>query len=193
MNEETAAMKKEITFPKEIGGQPVKFWSLKKADSGAVKIGMLLSRKQINALKGMKPEERLKLGVGAEVFGAGPTLPSAPVIKGVQGIWGIEAAYSGVLGAASVMRVRSKSNSEKDYLFDDQGFKSAVVFFDSSEECNIELVMMSGTTEAAPGDELSLDSLTFLVMDGERNWDQKGWKKLSVNATYFPNVDLGTP
>lgn len=182
--------KKQIEFPKEIGDQPVKLWRLKKRN-GERFVGMLLSRNQIKTLKKMKPEERLKLGVGPDVFGAGPTLPTTATIKGVQGIWGIETAYSGVLGAASVMRVRSRSAAQKDFLYDDDGFTSAVVYFDDKEEVNIEITMKADTTDVAPGDELTLDTLTFLIDDPERNWDQRGWKKLTIPATYYPNVDLG--
>jgi hypothetical protein len=189
MNAGTDTAKKP-TVPAMIAGAPVKMWRLKKADTGKVIEGALLSRQQIKFLAALKPDERAAMGLPADIYGAPAGLPTTAQIKGVQGIWGIESAYSGLLDAASVMRIRSKSDSQKDYLFDDEGFTSAVVFFDSKEEASIELVMKSGTTEVAPGDELTLETLTFLVMDGERLWDQRGWKKLNVNATYFPNVDL---
>lgn len=116
---------------------------------------------------------------------------TAARIKGQAAVWGIETAYKS-LQSGLVRSVTRKVTGEKDYIYDEEGFTIAQIFFDDREEVELEVICASGTAAPANGDTLTISSIAFLVQDSDLAWEQRGWKKLKTRATYFPNLTLAT-
>jgi len=114
---------------------------------------------------------------------------TAARIKGQAAVWGIEANYKD-LQSGLVRSVTRKNSGEKDYIYDYEGFTIAQIFFDDREEVSLEVVCKADTAAPANGDTLTVGGVAFLVQDSDLAWEQRGWKKLRTNATFFPNVVL---
>lgn len=109
-----------------------------------------------------------------------------PVIKGHTAVWGVGSIYTGLITRAS-----RKKNGETEVIYDSNGFVITKIFFDDKQECEIELIFESGTTEPTRGDAITFNSQAgFLVENTELMWEQRGWKKLKIQATFHVNIDL---
>lgn len=114
---------------------------------------------------------------------------TAARIKGQAAVWGIEAAHKD-LQSGLVRSVTHKKSGETDFLYDHEGFTIAEVFFDDREEVELEVVCKADTAAPANGDTLAIGGVSFLVQGSDFGWEQRGWKKLKTQATYFPNLTL---
>lgn len=117
---------------------------------------------------------------------------TAALLKGTDistAVWGIESDYR-ALQSGLVRSVTRKKSGERDVIYDYEGFTIGQVFFDEKEEVSLEIICKSATAVPANGDTLTIGSTSFLVQDTEVMWEQRGWKKLKTNATYFPNLTI---
>ncbi len=107
---------------------------------------------------------------------------------GATAVWGIESELQ-ALQSGLVVSVTRKDTGEKDVILDYEGFEAAVVFFGDKEEVELEVICLAATVAPARGTTLTIGTTKFLVDGSDRAWQQRGWKKLKTQATYYPNVE----
>jgi len=115
---------------------------------------------------------------------------TTPVIKGRAAIWGIKDTSGDTHESSIITRMSRKRDGETDFLFDNDGFTVTEIFFDDKDVVTIEVICETATSIPARGDDITIVSIDAIVQDAELVWEQKGWKKLSINATKFANLSV---
>jgi hypothetical protein len=110
------------------------------------------------------------------------------LVRGRQAIWGIKVSSGDTFAAGIIKSQKRALNADTDEVFDDDGFTIAQAFFNNNDECDIEIICESGTTEPEPGDDIQIVGIDGIVQNSSVNWDQKGWKSLQVKAKKFANL-----
>lgn len=110
------------------------------------------------------------------------------LIRGRDAVWGI-ATESGDTYAAGIIVDQDKTkDAEKAYIFDDEGFTISQVFFDHNDQCNINIICETATTEPDCGDDIQIVGIDCIVQNCKVAWKQKDWKMLNVTAKKFANL-----
>ena len=110
------------------------------------------------------------------------------VIRGRAAIWGIKTESGDTYAAGIITNQARVITGEEDFVFDNDGFTIAEVFFDDRDECDINIICESATTPPARSDDIQIVGIDCIVQSAEIKWDQKGWKLLNVKAKKFANL-----
>lgn len=116
--------------------------------------------------------------------------PRMKLKSGVTAIWG-----TGDAGAPAtygiVTDVTRRRGSEMEPLPDGDGNTVGFTIYDEKDEFTVGVIVKSGAADPTIGGELTVDSLKAYIMNFEKKWEAKGYKKLSLALTRF--VDGAIP
>ena len=105
-------------------------------------------------------------------------------------IWGCKAGEGDTFASGKIISMSVKTSTEKEPLLDSNGETAGLSLYDQKSEVQIEVVAEASVALPEIGADLIVDGVTGIVLDVETKWEQKGWKKFSVQATFFPNLDV---
>lgn len=110
-----------------------------------------------------------------------------PTIKGDSTVlWG---TGDGTTIAGIIVSVRDQLTGEMVEISDENGFTVACVFFNDKHECEVELIVQTSYPTLARGDSVTIAGISgCLVIDVEKQWEQKSVRKLRVKATKFSGI-----
>ncbi len=111
-----------------------------------------------------------------------------PIIKGVNATWGTGDLDVFDICNGIVTRASRKKGGADDVIYDENGFTVSKVYFDNQDELSIDLIFGEDTEEPERGGELLFNGCVFLVDETELMWEQRGWKKMRVKATFYTNL-----
>jgi len=111
------------------------------------------------------------------------------LIRGRQAIWGIVSDSGDTYASGIIVKKSRKKASDTDFVLDDMGFVIAQVFFNQNDECDVNIICESGTSQPENGDDITLNGIDCIVQESDVAWDQKGWKMLNVKAKKYANLD----
>lgn len=112
---------------------------------------------------------------------------NTPVIIGDDSvIWGT----NGVYGEGNIVASGSKRlTGEKLEVHNNNGFTVAAIYFDDKKECQFEMIVKTAAPELSRGDALTIGGqVDCLLDDMETLWEQRGVKRVRVNATKYALV-----
>lgn len=104
---------------------------------------------------------------------------------GVTAVWGVVAETGDTFAEAKVQSMSVKHSAEQEPLPDKQGETTGLAIYDAKDELTVELIMETAITPPAIGADLVVGGVTGVVLNVEKKWENKGWKKLSVTGTKF--------
>jgi hypothetical protein len=108
---------------------------------------------------------------------------------GKSAIWGVTATTGDTLASAKIVSMSVKNTIEKELLLNSVGETAGLCLYDPKTELQIEVICESSVTPPTIGGDFIVNGVTGTVLDVETKWENKGWKKLSVSATNFPNLE----
>lgn len=119
--------------------------------------------------------------------------PSAAQLKGVVSgysiaVWGTSGA--GTVTEGVILRCRVAKKADKEPLPDEEGFTIGMVFFNHSDEVEVEVIAKDAAALPEQGASFTAATITGLVMDAELVWEYRGLKKMKVMLTRFANMTL---
>lgn len=114
---------------------------------------------------------------------------SSPRLKlksGVDVVWGTSSVA--ITGYGIVRNASRKRGSEKEKIADENGFTCGVVYFDHTDEVELEISCKSVMTPPTIGDDFAVFGLTGQVQDYSFKWDYKGVKVFTVSVTKWDGM-----
>ena len=115
---------------------------------------------------------------------------SNPKMKGVTALWGVGNIYSSEI----VTDISRDDGGEIDFLLDNNGFKNGKIYYDDEVSISVDLICAATTVYPNRGDVLSITTAattitgSLLVDKRTIKWTQKGWVKMTIAATAYPNL-----
>ena len=112
--------------------------------------------------------------------------------------WGTGSAGT-IAALGLVYKATLRRAGEDDKVFSGSGFTIGVIFFDDSDELDVEILSLDAAALPARGGTLAIaastdaDMTAFasgIVFDAEKAWEYKGWKMITVKATKFANLTI---
>lgn len=116
---------------------------------------------------------------------------ATPVIRGRAAVWGVVTDAGDTFVAGIIQSQNRDITGEEDYIFDNDGFTITEIFFDDRDECSIDILVETGTTPPARGDDITLAGLACIVQKSSLKWQKKQWAMLTVAAKKFANLTEG--
>lgn len=110
------------------------------------------------------------------------------LVRGRAAIWGIVTSGGDTYAAGIITNQEKVITGEEEFIYDNEGFTITEVFFDDRDECDINIICESGTSEPARGDDIQIVGIDCIVQSATVKWEQKGWKLLNVKAKKFANL-----
>lgn len=96
-----------------------------------------------------------------------------------EAFWGVpDSVYSG-----RVVRCSIASSGEEVMLSTSLGEDDGMVMFNDKDELDIEMIYTTAVTPPSRGDAFTLGGVTGYVLNVTKNWEYKGWRKITVKAT----------
>lgn len=103
--------------------------------------------------------------------------------------WGTGGAGTSTLG--SIYKCTVRKGGEQDKVYDGNGFTIGQIFFDGTEEIDLEILALDAAALPARGDSLTADGVTGVVQESEKSYGYKQWKMITVKATKFEGMTIG--
>lgn len=115
-------------------------------------------------------------------------MSTTPTIKGNNTIlWG----SGGLRASGLISRGRVSRTSDKSFVLDNNGFTSAVIYFNHRNETEFEAVVETALPEIAIGDPIEVGGIaSCLVDDIEIMWENNRERKYRISATAYDGVVL---
>ena len=111
-----------------------------------------------------------------------------PVIRGRVAVWGVEATGD-TFEAGLITGQKRENGAQEDFIFDTNGFTIGQIFFDQNNACSVDVLVEVGTALPEVGDDITISGIDCIVQSGvTKQWEQKGWCKISVPAKKFANL-----
>jgi len=109
--------------------------------------------------------------------------------SGVTVVWGSTEVATGTVAGYGIVRSASKKrDSQKEIVPDNDGAAAAVVYFDFTDDIDIEISCKSSMTVPTIGANLTVAGVTGQVQDYTFKWEQKGVKVFSVTVKHWDNI-----
>jgi hypothetical protein len=83
-----------------------------------------------------------------------------------------------------IQRTSRKRTAERTKLLDENGETLTAVYFDAKDQCEIEVLLLSGTPPAR-GASITIAGLACLVDEVETKWANNNAKMLTIRATKY--------
>ena len=109
-------------------------------------------------------------------------------IKGRQVVWGIVPGAGDTHSSGIITRIGHKKAGAEDFVFDNEGFTIAQIFYDDIDEVSVDVMCESATAIPERGDAITIAGCAALVQSAEVAWEQKAVKKLNITAKKFVNL-----
>lgn len=113
---------------------------------------------------------------------------SNAVIRGRAAIWGVVTTDGDTYAAGIIVDQGHEIAAETDVVLDGEGFTIAQVFFDSRDECDINIICEAATSPPACGDDIQIAGVDAIVQSASVKWANKAWKGLNVKAKKFSQL-----
>jgi len=113
---------------------------------------------------------------------------SNPVIRGRVAVWGIVTTAGDTYAAGIITGQEKATGGSEDFIFDNEGFTITEIFFDDQDVCKVDVICEAATAVPARGDDVSIAGVDCICQSASTKWEQKGWKKLSIEAKKFANL-----
>jgi hypothetical protein len=108
-------------------------------------------------------------------------------------IWGCKAAQGDTYASGKIVSMSVDTEGNEEPLLNSDGETVGLCLFDEKQPINIELICEAAITPPDRGDEIVVDGVTGIVLKVSKKWEQKGWKKLAIQATAYPNLEAEQP
>jgi len=117
-----------------------------------------------------------------------------PVLVGtISGLtkasWGTGGAGTSTLGY--IYKARHIKNGAEDKVYDANGFTVGQIFFDDTDQLELEILALDAAALPVRGAALTVNSVVGVVQESDIEWGHKQWKMLKVKATKFVNMTVG--
>jgi hypothetical protein len=107
---------------------------------------------------------------------------TTPTIKGDTTItWGTDSQYS----IGYVQRVRDLSTGAEAEIEDGDGEAVALVLYNARHEMEADIIIKTGDTLPARGDDITIAGEAGICLEVERTWENKGVLKGSIKAKKY--------
>lgn len=103
--------------------------------------------------------------------------------------WGTSGAGTSTLGY--IYKARHIKNGADDKVYDGNGFTIGQIFFDDTDQLELEILALDAAALPDRGDALTVDSVVGVVQEADLEWGHKQMKMIKVKATKFVNMTLG--
>lgn len=120
-------------------------------------------------------------------------MPEANLIKKGEAtnfVWGIPTDVR-VSGVGRNVNISIRRTSDQEELQDEVGETDGIIFLNKVREGSIEAIIPTAsmaTLEIA--NTLSVDGTTYLIMDYEKRWENRGWAKVSINVKVWDAISV---
>jgi hypothetical protein len=99
--------------------------------------------------------------------------------NGASAFWGVPGSvYSGRVVSASV-----DTSGEEVELSNSDGETDGLAMLNEKDEINLEVIYDSTFTPPARGATITVGSVTGVVLNVSKKWQNKGWRACTVKAT----------
>jgi hypothetical protein len=103
--------------------------------------------------------------------------------------WGTGGAGSSTLGY--IYKATHRKAGEQDKVYDGNGFTIGQIFFDDTDELELEILALDAAALPARGAALTVNSVAGVVQESSLEWGHKAWKMIRVKAMKFVNMTVG--
>ncbi len=105
--------------------------------------------------------------------------------SGTTAVWGIKTETGDTFASAKILSQKVSKSIEQEPLLNSDGETVALALYDAKTETEIEVIVESAITAPDIGDAIQIAGESGMVTGVDLQWEQKGWKKLSIKATRF--------
>lgn len=109
-------------------------------------------------------------------------------IRGRKVVWGIVPGSTDTQANAILTRIRHGKTGQEDTVPDFEGFTIAEIFYDNTDEIEVDVLCEVGTVMPDRGDDITIAGLTGIVNSVEVVWENKAVKKLAIKARKRVNL-----
>ena len=104
-------------------------------------------------------------------------------------IWGCQAADGDSFASGKIISMSVDQEGNEEPLLDSNGETVGLCLYDIKQPINVEVICEASLTLPAVGDSLTVNGVVGIVQNVSTKWEQKGWKKFSAKATFYPNLE----
>jgi len=102
--------------------------------------------------------------------------------------WGTAGAGTSELGY--IYKATHRKAGADDKVYDGNGFTIGQIFFDDTDELELEILALDAAALPARGAALTVAGLAGVVQESSYEWGYKQWKMLKVKAIKFVNLTI---
>lgn len=103
--------------------------------------------------------------------------------------WGTGGAGASDLGY--IYKATHRKAGAEDKVYDGNGFTIGQIFFDDTDELELEILAKDSAALPARGDAMTVNSVAGVVQESSLEWGHKQWKMIKCKAVKFVNMTVG--
>jgi len=104
-------------------------------------------------------------------------------------IWGCTSQDGDTYASAKIVSMSVDLEGQEEPLLDSNGETVGLCLFDDKQPIQVDVIAEASITAPLRGATIIVDGVSGTVLKVSKKWEQKGWKKLSIQATFYPNLE----
>lgn len=104
--------------------------------------------------------------------------------------WGVKPLSGDTYADCRITKMEVGDEGSIEPLPNKEGDTTGLCGYDNKQPCSLEIIIDATLTAPAFMDTVTILGLAVVVEKTKKMWEYKGWQKISIDGTCYPNLEV---